>query len=378
MGTACFSFARSLMNGSLFRCIRALSKILTRAVWRYGRITEISTTYEAWAKLYSLQQNSEMIKGYIIADFLSEDNKMTISKAADKYGFELQFFVNGQEAKGRIADAELLYCSDSRMTAYAPSLKWCHTPFAGTEKLLATGVFDSGEVILTNSSGAYGLAISEYIIMAALMLMKQMPEYRKITDERRWLQNLPTRSIAGSNIVIIGTGDVGSNAAKRFRLLGAASVTGFNRSGRDQEYFDNVYRLSEFADHVSDTDVLVMCVPGTLESKGLLSEKFIDALPDKAVIINVGRGTTIDQDALLLALNEGRIAGAMLDVVYPEPLPEDHPLWTAKNCIITPHISGDMSLPHTVDITVDIFCENMRRYVNGEELLHRIDPAKGY
>ena len=86
----------------------------------------------------------------------------------------------------------------------------------------------------------------------------------------------------------------------------------------------------------------------------------------------------IDQDALIQALNEGRIAGAALDVVYPEPLPEDHPLWTAKNCLITPHCSGDMGLPYTVGVTVDIFCDNLRRYVRGEKLTHLVDIEAGY
>ena len=321
---------------------------------------------------------NNMIRGYVVADFLSKQNIRTINRTADEYGYQLEFFANEQEAAGHTSDAEVLYSYKAELIESAPGLKWCHSPFAGAEKLLATGVFDSGEVILTNSSGAYGRAISEYIIVAALVLMKQIPEYRKITDERRWVQELPTRSICGSKIAIIGTGDIGRNAAARFSALGAASVIGFNRSGRKPEYFDKVYRLSEFEDRIGDIDVLVMCVPGTQETNNLLNADRIAALPAKAFVINVGRGTTIDQNALIAALDEERIAGASLDVVVPEPLPPEHPLWTAKNCIITPHMSGDMSLPYTVDITVDIFCENMRRYAAGGELINRVDPASGY
>ena len=123
---------------------------------------------------------------------------------------------------------------------------------------------------------------------------------------------------------------------------------------------------------------LVLCVPGTPGTEGLLSAERMALLPEKTFIINVGRGTVIDQEALIDALNEGRLAGAALDVMYPEPLPADHPLWTARNCIITPHISGDMGLPETVDITVDIFCDNLRRYADGRELTHLIDINAGY
>ena len=210
------------------------------------------------------------------------------------------------------------------------------------------------------------------------MLMRQMPFYLDLTAQRGWKHNIPIRSIYGSNIAIIGTGDLGSKAAERFRALGAASVTGFNRSGRDVLQFDRTYSISSIRDHLADADVLVMCVPGTAETEGLLGKELIECLPSKAFVVNVGRGTAVDQDALIEALNSERIAGAALDVVYPEPLPEDHPLWTARNCIITPHCSGDMGLPYTVDSTVEIFCSNLRRYAAGEPLTHMIASGRGY
>ena len=184
-------------------------------------------------------------------------------------------------------------------------------------------------------------------------------------------------------MAIIGTGNIGQNAAKRYKALGAKKVTGFSRSGKLREPFSEVHRIDDFEKIMcgglsEQLDVLLLCVPGTSESEGLLSAERLALLSEKTFVINVGRGILIDQDALIEALNSEKIAGAALDVVYPEPLPADHPLWTAKNCIITPHISGDMSLPKTVDITVDIFCENLRRYARGEELTHLVDINAGY
>jgi phosphoglycerate dehydrogenase-like enzyme len=161
-------------------------------------------------------------------------------------------------------------------------------------------------------------------------------------------------------------------------------VIGFSRSGSSREFFDEVFRIDEFEAVISSNseedqiDVLVLCVPGTSDSEGLLSAERIAVLPEKAFVIDVGRGAVIDQEALIEALNDGRIAGAALDVMYPEPLPADHPLWTARNCIITPHISGDMGLPETIDITVNIFCENLKRYAEGKELTNLIDVNAGY
>jgi phosphoglycerate dehydrogenase-like enzyme len=249
---------------------------------------------------------------------------------------------------------------------------------------LKSGVFDRGDVLLSNSSGAYGLAISEHIIMVTLLLMRRMPEYFKAAAERAWIRDLKIRSIKGSVIAIAGTGNLGQNAAKRFKALGAKKVIGFSRSGNSRDFFDAVFRADDFESVMSgrskddDIDVLVLCVPGTSDSEGLLSAERIALLPEKAFVINVGRGTVIDQETLIEALNDGRIAGAALDVMYPEPLPADHPLWTARNCIITPHISGDMGLPETIDITVNIFCENLKRYAEGKELTNLIDVNAGY
>ena len=324
-----------------------------------------------------------MRKAYAVADFLSEDNKQLMKKTAEECGFEIAFFDNNEEAQGKVSDGEVIYCYDGGLLASMPQLRWAHSAFAGVGSFLKSGVFESGDVMLTNSSGAYGRAISEHIIMVTLMLMRRMPEYLEIINRREWKQNLPVRSIAGSTIVIIGTGDIGRNAAKRYKALEAKKVIGFSRSGRQREPFDEVYRIDDFEKVMGgglteEPDVLLLCVPGTPESEGLLSKDRIALLSDKTFVINVGRGIVIDQDALMDALNEEKLAGAALDVVYPEPLPADHPLWDTKNCFVSPHSSGDMALEYTVDVTVDIFCDDLRRYVRGEKLTNMVDINAGY
>ena len=325
-----------------------------------------------------------MRKCYAVCDFLSDNNKSHMRSVAEECGFEMGFFESSEEAAGNISDAEVVYCDDGGLLGEMPKLRWCHSVSAGVGHFLKSGAFECGDVMLTNSSGAYGLAISEHIIMVTLLLMRRMPEYFKVVAERGWTRDLEIRSIKGSVIAIAGTGNLGQNAAKRFKALGAKKVIGFSRSGNSRDFFDAVFRIDDFDSVVSgrsedeQIDVLVLCVPGTPGTEGLLSAERMALLPEKTFIINVGRGTVIDQEALIDALNEGRLAGAALDVMYPEPLPADHPLWTARNCIITPHISGDMRLPETVDITVDIFCDNLRRYADGRELTHLIDINAGY
>lgn len=321
-----------------------------------------------------------MKKCYVTADFLSDRNKEDMRRSAESSGFEITFFESSEEAAGKVSDAEVCYGNDPALLAQMPGLKWCHTPYAGVGNLIQSGLFDSGDIVLTNSSGAYGLAIGEHIIMVSLMLLRQMPEYNKVMSRHGWVQEYPIRSIAGSNVAIVGTGDLGRNAAARYRLMGASKIIGFNRSGHDADIFEEVYGIERFDEVIKDADIdiLLLCVPGTTESKGILNEERIGKLSAKTYVINVGRGSAIDQDALVTALNEGRIAGAALDVTEPEPLPPEHPLWTARNCIITPHISGDMGLEYTVDKTVEFFCENLRRYSRGKELINTADIGGGY
>jgi len=321
-----------------------------------------------------------MRKCYAIFRFLSEENKRHMAEVAAECGFEIGFFDTNEEASGKVSDAEVVYCNDAKLFGEMPELRWCHSASAGVGHFIGSGAFDSGKIALTNSSGSYGPVISEYAVMAALLLMRRMPEYFEAVERREWLQNLRIRSIKGSRIAIMGTGNIGQNAAKRFKALEAEKVVGFSRSGRPQPGFDETHTIDEFEAVMSSEsfDVLLLCVPGTPESEGLLSRERIGCLSENTFVINVGRGTVVDQDALVDALNSGRIAGAAIDVMYPEPLPADHPLWTARNCIVTPHISGDMGLPYTVDRTVEIFCDNLRRFSRGEELTHLVDISAGY
>ena len=142
--------------------------------------------------------------------------------------------------------------------------------------------------------------------------------------------------------------------------------------------FTSIHAIAELDSVLPETDLLVMALPSTAETVGILSRERIALLPDSAFVVNVGRGTAIDQEALMEALNAGRIAGAALDVVVPEPLPREHPLWSTRNLLLTPHISGNMSLGYTCDINVDMFCRDLENYAAGRPLEHRVDRKRGY
>lgn len=318
----------------------------------------------------------------IYQEFLTDAHKAKISSAAKAAGFVPHFFSLDQfeEAKACLQNCEVLYAHSPELLRAAPrSLKWYCCAFAGVDPYCKDpSLFANPDCLLTNSN-CYGVTIAEHVVMVLLMLLRRMPEYTEIVRARGWKNTLSIRSVRDSEITILGTGNIGANVAKRLRGMGAAKITGVNRSGRVQEaVWDEVRPFTELDQVLPQAGILVMALPSTPETIGILSRDRIALLPSGAYVINVGRGTAVDQEALIDALNSGRLAGAALDVMDPEPLPPDHPLWTAKNCILTPHVSGNMTLGYTCDLNVDMFCADLENYAAGRPLKNLVNRALGY
>ena len=210
-----------------------------------------------------------MKKCYAICDFLSEANKQQMSSVAGECGFEMGFFDSSEEAAGKISDAEAVYCDDGELLSEMPDIRWCHSVSAGVGHFLKSGAFDRGDVLLTNSSGAYGLAISEHIIMVTLMLMRRMPEYLKVVAERGWTRDLVIRSVKGSVIAIVGTGNLG-------RTFGTHAV--FFRGERNvTEHVDGVI-IAQKAQSAGFCNIFVLeRVSGNVRSVGLTDELIAQA-----------------------------------------------------------------------------------------------------
>ena len=303
-----------------------------------------------------------MRKIAVCADFGTDEYCSQIDRLAEELGFTVEYFSSRDESmKEQIASFEIIFgYPPPEWLHEAKHLRWMSSAAAGIEKFLPEGVLPRPDCLLTNGSGIYGTTISEHLLMMLLMLMRRMPEYQPLIEARQWKYLTPIRSIAGSHCLLLGTGDIGSCTARKLRALGA-SVTGINRSGQSQEpAFEQILPLAEL-DHVLPlADALIMALPETPETVGILSRERISLLPPSAYVINVGRGSAIDQAVLIEALQAHRLAGAALDVMKPEPLPSDHPLWDCPNVILTPHISGNMSLRLTCDLAVALFCRNLK------------------
>ncbi|MBQ8162194.1 MAG: D-2-hydroxyacid dehydrogenase [Clostridia bacterium] len=309
---------------------------------------------------------------------LTGEEKKSIQEMAERYGLNPLFFERPEDALEEVRDAEIVFGQGTLLTERAEHLSWCCTPFAGVEPYLRPGAFASPDAILTNSSGAYGVTISEHIVMVTLEMMRREGEYREIVAGKGWRRDLPIRSIHGSRVLLFGTGDIGRETAKRLRAFSPKWIRGVNRSGRATEGIDSTATMDAMDQLLPETDLLIMSLPSTAETKRVMNADRLALLPEGAFLVNVGRGSALDEEALCALLRSGRLGGAALDVFDTEPLPEHSPLWSCPRLHITPHVAGNMTLSFTRAQIVRQFLENLDRYGRGEELLHVVDRKRGY
>lgn len=317
----------------------------------------------------------------VVGSAFDDGHFASIRNAAEENHCSVSFYPDADAAMPCLADCDILFApSDARSPALvreAVSLKWFASYFAGVDPLLQPGVLRK-DILLTNGSGAYGITIAEHMIMVSLMLLRRMPEYEVLVKNREFRSDLRIGSLYGANVVICGTGDIGQSFAQRLRAFCPARITGVNRSGRNVRGFDSVIPAERLDEVLPQADVLALALPGTKHTDGLISAQRIAAMKKTAILLNVGRGSCIDQDALIEALNGGQIAGAALDVFRTEPIPQDDPAWNTRNLLITPHCSGKMTMCRTRDILVNTFCENLKRFCEGSPMLHVVDTELGY
>ena len=309
---------------------------------------------------------------------LTGGQRERILAAAERHGFEALFLDREEDALQALDGAEILFSQSAALARHAPSLRWQCTPSAGVDHFLAPGTFAGPEVLLSNSSGAYGVTIAEHVIMVTLEILRRQQDYTEITARREWRRDLPVRSIRGSRILMMGTGDIGQEAALRLRAFSPASLLGLNRSGRNPaQRFDRILLPEELEEVLPETDLLILSLPDTPETRGVLDQKRLALLPDGAVIVNAGRGSAIHQGALEKELRAGRLSAA-LDVFEKEPLPQQDPMWDCPNLLLTPHVAGNMTLPYTLERIVELFLEDFENYCAGRPLCRAVNPQKGY
>lgn len=263
-------------------------------------------------------------------------------------------------------------------TRLATNLRWLQIPSAGAETYRGD-CFARPDVVLTNASGGYNVSIAEQMVCGFLMFMRHFHQYSGQQRRHEWGRAGENRTINGSSFTIVGTGNIGSELAARLREMGASEIRGVNRSGaRPTEDYDRIYTIDALAEAVSGVDGVALVLPGTPETRGVVNADVLAAMDRRTILINCGRGYTVDEQALANALAQRQIYGAQLDVFETEPLPATSPLWDMENVIITPHTAGGDDDPVNTRVIYQIFERNLRHYLAGEPLENVVDRKKGY
>jgi phosphoglycerate dehydrogenase-like enzyme len=277
-----------------------------------------------------------------------------------------------EQAGSLIAETEILYAwkFPEPLLARAARLRWVQVMGAGVERVLVPELPPG--VIVTRAAGIFGPWMAEYTVGWCLWVTQRMELFRRQQRERRWAPVDPER-LRGATLCVVGLGDIGRSIARLARRLGMR-VIGVSRGGRAVASAELVYPPSAIATPLARADFVVLTVPLLPETRGLIGPAELDAMKTSAWLINVARGPVVDEQALVRALRDRRIGGAVLDVFDVEPLPPEHPFWTLENVVVTPHVSG----PSTPAEIAPIFNLNLRRYVSGRPLRHVVDGGRGY
>ena len=288
-----------------------------------------------------------------------------------------------QEALALAKDADILLAGffSPELFKATKRLKWIQTLFAGVDAFLYPEVVKSS-VVITNAGGVNSIPVSEQVVGMMLCLNRKLHLFMRNQTERKWKTSdmdliFRMEELSGKTAGIVGLGRIGSEIAKKAKCLGMRVIAARrNPSAPKPDYVDKIVSPENLEELLADSDFVIIQIPLTKDTQGMLGEKQLRRMKPTAYLVNASRGDVIKEDELIKALKEGWIAGAALDTFATEPLPEDSPLWDMTNVIITPHVAG--LTPRYMERLTDLFCENLRRFLNGESLINVVDKTRGY
>lgn len=287
---------------------------------------------------------------------------------------EIAFADNAEEMEAQLPGAEIVLARrfTDELLAKADSLKFLQIPYAGVNTLPLQAMDERG--IQCANARIHGETISELVMGMMLSLARSFCAIRENQKKHEWIR-VDQHMLLDHNLVIIGTGTIGLEIAKRAKAFGMRTI-GFSRSGRADAYLDESYVTGELLKHVGRADYVVVACPLTEETLKLVDAKVFAAMKPSSYILNIGRGPIIDEQAMIEALQQKRIAGAGLDVFEIEPLPAESPLWDMPNVLCFPHLAGNHE--GSERRAGRIFVDNVANYRAGKPLRCAVDLKRGY
>ncbi len=285
---------------------------------------------------------------------------------------------------GMLAEAEVLYDFPrghvENLVEVAPKLRWVQGSMAGAgEVARAAGLLTRDDVVVTTASGIYSGPLAEFVLMGMLQHAKDLDLLRRDKATKTWRQGT-TGTLERKTLCVVGTGSIGRAIADRARPFGMR-VVGVKRAVSESDAawdsFDELYATENLPDALAGADFVALTLPGTPQTEGLFDAETMAATKPGAFFANVGRGKVVEEAALVEALESGHLSGAALDVFEVEPLPEESPLWGMESVVISAHTTD--VVPDLINAAqTDLFCENLRRYLAGEELVNVLDKRLLY
>ena len=322
------------------------------------------------------------MKQVLVAVPASEDQRRRFSSIAEANGASetISFLYTEEEAvtKEQVQASSVIFGNvPAKMIEASGKLEYLQLMSAGADPYLVPGVL-SGNTVLCNATGAYGKTVSEHAFALTWALLRKLHLYRSAQLRGEWADFGEVGTLTGATVLVVGLGDIGKSYARLVKAMGAKVIGVTRHGGACPEHVDELVATDAVDTVLPRADVILSVMPNTPQSVHYFTAERFRLMKKTAVFLNCGRGSAVDGIVLLHALQAGEIAAAAIDVAEQEPLPPESPLWQQENLIITPHVAGGFHLPVTYSIIVDIFCENLDRWLKGEPLCNVVDMQTGY
>ncbi|MDP2638298.1 MAG: D-2-hydroxyacid dehydrogenase [Candidatus Levybacteria bacterium] len=308
---------------------------------------------------------------------ITANHLQQIKNVSDKIEVKLVSTTHQEELDKNLADAEIVAGRPANIPPISSTknLKWIHSFSAGADKILTEEVKKS-DVIVSNSSGIHAIPIAEHVLGLMLIFTRKFYDTFRKQQQKIWQNNQDATELRGKTVLVVGLGHIGEEVARLVNLLGA-NVIGIKNNIKDKpDFMSEIYTSDQIDSILPKADFTVLCLPLTLATHHLFNLSKFKKMKKSSVIINIGRGELINEKELIQALEEKIIAGAGLDVTEEEPLPKESKLWNMENVVITPHHSG-LSEKY-MDRAIDLFCINLKAYLERKKLPNSVDKDKGY
>lgn len=298
---------------------------------------------------------------------------------ADHYNTVQRSTADEERWRALLSRADVLFDFDhahlADLPAVAPRVRWVQATSAGIGQLLRRTGLDRTDIIFTTASGVHAVPLAEFAALAMLYFAKRLPFLLSQQRGHRW-ERFAGGELRGSTVAIVGLGKIGLEVARISRALGLRVIGTRRDSGADHPEVDAQRPIADLRTLLGEADYVVLALPHTAETEGLVGAAELAAMRPGAVLVNVARGKVVDEAALVEALRSGRLGGAALDVFAQEPLPPESPLWDLPNVLVSPH-SASTADSENAKLS-ELFCNNLRRYLEGHPLINVYDRERGY